>query len=112
MISQLVGPIEYAIRPELLSGAPSGLQQTFNLAALEIVAGETVAYLHRLPGYFEEVSAGTFQIKRVPADPPEDPSGLKRQGWERLRPYLRDDLGKAPAAGVRAAIGKRDGGSE
>lgn len=99
--------LEHALRPEVLGDDDPGLRATLNLAALEIVAGEFAVQLAQQPGWGSEIAIGEVRIGPPPRAFPEDPTGWKRQGWERLRPYLKYAPPIGTGADVRAAGGKR-----
>jgi len=100
LITDYVAAIERALRPDALADPDSGLQATLNLAALEIVAGEFCAQLWRKPGWADSVVVFGLEFRPAYAGgDPTDPSGLKGQGWERLRPWLRVE---PPLPGVRS----------
>lgn len=105
LIADLVPVIEYGVKTEHLSG-PSGLTATLNLGAAEVVAGEFIAQLARQPGFADKIQIGDLLIQPYLAEVP-DPSGLKAQGWARLRPYLRVDPALPGFAPVSSAAGKR-----
>lgn len=94
LVAEMKPAIEYAIADRFLADTGStGLQATLNLGALEIVCGEFLAQLLREEGASEQMTVGDITI----GDRPQrnrlidlaDPYGLQRQGWTRLRPYLK-----------------------
>lgn len=102
VIGALVSPIEHAILPEYIADVANvGLQNTLNLGALEIVAGEYYAILSHKPGAFDTVTVDRFEVRPYVGADANDPSGWKNQGWARLRPYLRFD----PALPAMADVG-------
>jgi len=110
VISTLVPPIEYAIKPEHIADASNtGLQSTLNLGALEIVAGEYFAILSHKPGTFDTVTVDRFEVRPYVGTDANDPSGWKNQGWARLRPYLSVDPALPAMADVRTASRFREG---
>lgn len=107
LIGELVTPIEYALRPDILASTDPGLVATLNLAALEIVAGEFFVQIARKPGYFDAVSILGFELTPFVRGPAADLSGLKAQGWARLAPYLRvSPPGLALTSSGRASAGE------
>lgn len=109
LINQTLGALEYAIQdPYLLDISNSGLQATLNLGALEILSGEFFAQLLRYPGTFDSVFVGGLEIQPATFSDRSDPTGLRLQGWERLRPYLKYDP-LYPPNGVSYASGKSGG---
>lgn len=114
LISDLVPAIEYMLAPAVLADTGNaGLQATLNLAALEFVAGELLAQLGREPGMSERIAVGPLEIGAV-GGPASDPSGLKQQAVDRLRPYLRADSGwpATAASTVLAGGGAKTGDEE
>ncbi|MCW5945916.1 MAG: hypothetical protein KIT74_02660 [Fimbriimonadales bacterium] len=89
-IDEQLPVIEYAIVP--VHVADSELESTLNLGAAEIIAGEFLAQLCREPGATERLEFGDFAIGPRTASDPADPFGLKRQGWERLSPFLKPNI--------------------
>lgn len=107
LIAELVPVVEYAIKPEHISAiGDAGLQATLELAAAEVVAGEFLAQLGRHPGAFDTIQIGDLFVTPFLADV-GDPFGLKVQGWNRLRPFLRIDPAMPAMAAVGASRGKR-----
>ncbi len=91
LIAEMVPAIRYAIDPLYLEEPDPDLLSTLNLGALEMVAGEMVATLWREIGVWVGFRIGWLQVN-PPAPPlpnPNDPSGLKAQGYWRLSPYLK-----------------------
>jgi hypothetical protein len=86
-IDEQLPVIEYAILPNHI--ADSELEETLNLGAAEVIAGEFLAQLLREYGATERLDFGDFSIGPRTASDPADPFGLKRQGWERLSPFLK-----------------------
>lgn len=91
LIAEMVPVIEHALDPLYLTGMETGLPETLNLGALEIVTGEFIAGLWR-----EEGALVGFRLGWLQVSPPDsrgwnmnDPSGLAEQGWNRLEPYLK-----------------------
>lgn len=91
LIAEMVSVIEYALNPAYLENEETGLPETLNLGALEIVTGEFIASLWR-----EEGALVGFRLGWLQVSPPDgrgldinDPSGLAEQGWKRLSPYLK-----------------------
>ncbi len=107
LIDQMVYPINYAIDTVYLNDTGNAnLVATLNLAALEIISGEYFAQYARKPGVFDTILVDRLTIRPYVGANTNDPSGLKAQGWLRLRPYLRIDPVMPVSAPVSAADGK------
>ncbi|GIK33250.1 MAG: hypothetical protein HND43_07675 [Armatimonadetes bacterium] len=103
-ISNLIGEItpvvEFAIRGEHLADAGNtGLQATLKLGLTEVICGELLEQIAREPGASESVSIGDLALSPPPPQVWSTLAGLKRQGWARLRPFLKPDV-----AGVLATV--------
>ncbi|KAA0239961.1 MAG: hypothetical protein EDM74_02480 [Armatimonadetes bacterium] len=103
-ISNLIGEItpvvEFAIRGEHLSDTGNtGLQATLKLGLTEVICGELLEQIAREPGALESVSIGDLALSPPPPQVWSTLAGLKRQGWARLRPFLKPDV-----AGVLATV--------
>ncbi len=91
LIAEMLPALRYAIEPSYLNTSDADLQATLNLGALEIIAGEMHATLVRELGAMVGFRLGWLQVSpSVPRDP-ADPSGLKAQGYVRLKPFLKRD---------------------
>ena len=102
LISEMAAVLEYFIRPEHIADTGNtGLQATLNLAATEIVCAEFLEQLAREPGASEKIVVGDLSLE--PANGPA--YFIRRQGWTRLKPYLKIDPGEASTK-VKAAKGK------
>jgi len=111
LIAQWVPMLEFAIRSEPLADTGNaGLQATLNLGAIEAVGGELLSQLAREPGAVESFSFGFFELGPA-GGAAIDPSGLKAQGFARLRPFLKSPEFLAGTFGV-AAGGSRTGEDE
>ncbi|HQU18965.1 MAG: hypothetical protein L6Q31_05870 [Fimbriimonadaceae bacterium] len=103
-ISNLIGEItpvvEFAIRGEHLADTGNtGLQATLKLGLTEVICGELLEQIAREPGALESVSIGDLALSPPPPQVWSTLAGLKRQGWARLRPFLKPDV-----AGVLATV--------
>jgi hypothetical protein len=108
LIGDMVPAAEFALQPSCISETSNtGLQATLSLACLEIVAGEFFAQLCRKPGYAEQIVVAGLELRPYVGTDASDPSGLKKQGLERMRPYLKVDPAMFANAGVGIALGKR-----
>lgn len=110
LISEHVPVLEFAINPTFLADTGNaGLVATMNLSATEIVCGEFVAERLRVPG-----ASDTLKIGEVTLNPlkMEDSMVLNliSVGWERLRPFLKKDVGVLGT--VVAGAGGKYGGDE
>lgn len=100
--------IEYAIQESFLNDSSyAGLQATLTLGATELVAGEFIAQFARKPGAYDAVVIGDLSLRPASVFNPADPSGMKAQGLERLRPFLRLDTQIGSLANVSVSIGKQ-----
>ncbi|MBS1706249.1 MAG: hypothetical protein JST40_10270 [Armatimonadetes bacterium] len=109
MVGQMLSAIQYEIADVHLGlDAPAGLASVLNLAALEIIAGEFYAQLLRKPGYADKVDLAGLSVQPFVGSDSKDPSGMIVRGWERLRPYRRNDPLVTPPASVSAANGKSE----
>ncbi len=86
-IDEQLPVIEFAILQ--VHVADSQLENTLNLGAAEVIAGEFLAQLWREPGATEKLEFGDFAVGPRVAEDPADPYGLKKQGWARLSPFLK-----------------------
>ena len=102
LISEMAGVIEYFIRPEHIADTGNaGLQATLNLGATEIVCAEFMEQLAREPGASEKIVLGDLAL-----EPTNGPAFfIRKQGWGRLRPYLKFDPSEGSTK-VKAAKGK------
>lgn len=108
LVDDWVPVIEYAIQESFLSDTSNtGLQATLTLGATELVSGEFVAQLARKPGAYDAVAIGDLSLRPAFAFNPADPSGMKAQGLERLRPFLKLDSQIGSLANISVAIGKQ-----
>ncbi len=97
LISDWTPAIEFAIKNEHIADTGNtGLQATLNLGAAELVSGEFLAQQGRRSGAIDVLHFGEIEVRPAGSVDWDDPFGLKRQGWERLRPYLKTDP-KLPA---------------
>lgn len=102
LISELSGVLEYFIRPEHIADTGNaGLQATLNLAATEIVCAEFLEQLAREPGAMEKITIGDLALE-ADLGPSQQ---IRKQGWGRLRPYLKLDPAETSAK-VKSAKGK------
>ena len=100
LISEMAGVIEYFIRPEYIADTGNaGLQATLNLGATEIVCSEFLEQLSREPGAGEKLTIGDLSLE--PANGPA--FFIRKQGWGRLRPYLKFDPAEAS---TKVKVGK------
>lgn len=106
LIADHLPAIEYAVRPEHLADASAGLVATMNLGATEIVCGELLALLAREPGASARITLGPITYEDLSKDL-ADGYGLKRQGWARLTPYLKEDPAGRGALRVAGSSGGR-----
>ena len=103
LISEMAGVIEYFIRPEYVADTGNaGLQATLNLGATEIVCAEIMEQLAREPGASEKLVIGDLSLE--PANGPA--FFIRKQGWNRLKPYLKLDPAEGTKPKVSAAKGK------
>jgi hypothetical protein len=91
LIAEMVPALRYAIEPSYLSTSDADLLATLNLGALEIVAGEMGATLYRELGAWTGFRIGWLQVLPPALRNPADPTGLKAQGYARLKPFLKRD---------------------
>lgn len=91
LIDEMLPALRYAIEPEYLQTSDADLRATLNLGALEIIAGEMHATLWRELGAWTGFRLGWLQVLPPALRDPADPSGLKAQGYARLKPFLRRD---------------------
>jgi len=111
LIETWLAAIEYAVDPtHIANTSDTGLQATLNLAACEMVAGEILAQIDREPGARDQIRVADLWVRRDDLGP-QDPSGLKAQGAERVRPFLRSDsnLVASAVAGVQTGGGSKAG---
>ncbi|GIV06163.1 MAG: hypothetical protein KatS3mg016_1738 [Fimbriimonadales bacterium] len=91
LIDEMVPALRYAIDPEYLNTSDADLLATLNLGALEVVAGEMSATLYRELGAWMGFRLGWLQVDPPALRNPRDPTGLKAQGYARLKPFLKRD---------------------
>jgi len=89
LIAEMLPALRYAIEPSYLSTSDSDLLATLNLGALEVIAGEMGATLYRELGAWTGFRIGWLQVQPPALRDPADPTGLKAQGYARLKPFLR-----------------------
>ncbi|MDW8106755.1 MAG: hypothetical protein RMK45_04655 [Armatimonadota bacterium] len=91
LIAEMVPALRYALEPSYLNADDPDLQATLNLGALEVVAGEMGATLYRQLGAWAGFRIGWLQVLPPAPRDPSDPTGLKAQGYARLKPFLKRD---------------------
>jgi hypothetical protein len=91
LIAEMLPALRYAIEPSYLNTSDADLLATLNLGALEIVAGEMGATLYRELGAWTGFRIGWLQVLPPALRDPADPTGLKAQGYARLKPFLKRD---------------------
>ncbi|OYT69250.1 MAG: hypothetical protein CFK49_11450 [Armatimonadetes bacterium JP3_11] len=91
LIDEMVPALRYAIDPDYLNSHDADLRATLNLGALEVVAGEMGATLYRELGAWTGFRLGWLQVDPPALRNPRDPTGLKAQGYARLKPFLKRD---------------------
>ena len=103
LISEMAGVIEHSIHPgHIADTGNAGLQATLNLGATEIVCAEFLEQLAREPGASEKLTIGELSL-----EPVNDPAFfIRKQGWARLKPYLKADPAEGTNPKVSAAKGK------
>lgn len=106
LIEEMVPALRYAIEPEYLNSSDSDLLATLNLGALEVVAGEMSATLYRELGAWAGFRLGWLQVEPPALRNPRDPTGLKAQGYARLKPFLKRE------AQLLYLYREREGGAE
>jgi len=89
LIAEMLPALRYAIEPSYLNTSDSDLLATLNLGALEVVAGEMGATLYRELGAWTGFRIGWLQVQPPALREPADPTGLKAQGYARLKPFLK-----------------------
>jgi hypothetical protein len=89
LIAEMLPALRYAIEPSSLSTSDADLLATLNLGALEVIAGEMGATLYRELGAWTGFRIGWLQVQPPALRDPADPTGLKTQGYARLKPFLR-----------------------
>jgi len=89
LIAELVPALRYAIEPSALGASDADLIATLNLGALEVIAGEMGAALYRELGAWTGFRLGWLQVLPPALRDPADPTGLKAQGYARLKPFLK-----------------------
>ncbi len=89
LIAEMLPALHYAIEPSYLSTSDADLLATLNLGALEVIAGEMGATLYRELGAWTGFRIGWLQVQPPALRDPADPTGLKAQGYARLKPFLR-----------------------
>ena len=91
LIAEMLPALRYALEPEYLNSNDADLRATLNLGALEVIAGEMSATLYRELGVWTGFRLGWLQVEPPALRNPRDPSGLKAQGYARLKPFLKRD---------------------
>ena len=91
LIAEMLPALRYAIEPSYLNTSDADLLATLNLGALEIIAGEMGATLYRELGAWTGFRIGWLQVLPPALRDPADPTGLKAQGYARLKPFLKRD---------------------
>jgi hypothetical protein len=89
LIGEMLPALRYAIEPSRLSAGDADLLATLNLGALEVIAGEMGATLYRELGAWTGFRIGWLQVQPPALREPADPTGLKAQGYARLKPFLK-----------------------
>ena len=89
LIAEMLPALRYAIEPSYLNTSDPDLLATLNLGALEVIAGEMGATLYRELGAWTGFRIGWLQVQPPALRDPADPTGLKAQGYARLKPFLR-----------------------
>jgi hypothetical protein len=89
LIAEMLPALRYAIEPSSLSTSDADLLATLNLGALEVITGEMGATLYRELGAWTGFRIGWLQVQPPALRDPADPTGLKAQGYARLKPFLR-----------------------
>jgi hypothetical protein len=113
LIDEQLPVIEFAVlAAHIADTGNTNLQNTLNLGAAEVIAGEFLAQTYREPGAWEYMVAGEVEFgTRLPRGSyVDDPFRLKIQGWARLAPYLKPHLAseKATTTSVRAKTSALD----
>ncbi|MCX7993774.1 MAG: hypothetical protein N2651_08920 [Fimbriimonadales bacterium] len=91
LIGEMLPAVRYAIEPNSLNSNDPDLLATLRLGALEIIAGEMCATFYRELGAWTGFRLGWLQVAPPALRDPADPSGLKAQGYARLKPFLKRD---------------------
>ena len=89
LIAEMLPALRYAIEPSYLNTTDTDLRATLNLGALEGIAGEMGATLYRELGAWTGFRIGWLQVQPPALRNPADPTGLKAQGYARLKPFLK-----------------------
>jgi hypothetical protein len=89
LIAEMLPALRYAIEPSYFSTSDADLLATLNLGALEVIAGEMGATLYRELGAWTGFRIGWLQVQPPALRDPADPTGLKAEGYARLKPFLR-----------------------
>ena len=89
LIAEMLPALRYAIEPSYLNTTDTDLRATLNLGALEVIAGEMGATLYRELGAWTGFRIGWLQVQPPALRNPADPTGLKAQGYARLKPFLK-----------------------
>jgi hypothetical protein len=89
LIAEMLPALRYAIEPSYLNTSDPDLLATLNLGALEVVAGEMAATLYRELGAWTGFRIGWLQVQPPALREPADPTGLKAQGYARLKPFVK-----------------------
>jgi len=89
LIAEMLPALRYAIEPSYLNTTDTDLRATLNLGALEVIAGEMSATLYRELGAWTGFRIGWLQVQPPALRNPADPTGLKAQGYARLKPFLK-----------------------
>jgi hypothetical protein len=89
LIAEMLPALRYAIEPSYLNTSDPDLLATLNLGVLEVVAGEMAATLYRELGAWTGFRIGWLQVQPPALREPADPTGLKAQGYARLKPFVK-----------------------
>lgn len=89
LIAEMLPALRYAIEPSYLNTSDPDVLATLNLGALEVVAGEMGATLYRELGAWTGFRIGWLQVQPPALREPADPTGLKAQGYARLKPFVK-----------------------
>jgi len=112
VIGDWVPVIEYALQDSALADTGNtGLQATLNLGATELVSGEFYAQFARNPGAYDSLTIMDVSVRPFYGNNPLDPTGMKAQGLERLRPFLKKDPLLGSLAVISMTMGKEGGDS-
>jgi len=111
LLTTWLATLEFAVAAEHVADTGNaGLQATLNLGAAEMIAGEILAQIDREPGARDRFRIADLSVARDDLGA-ADPSGLKAQGFARLRPFLKADSGLIASAngGVQVGGGPKGG---